>query len=229
MKPALTSIILTCKIRSLVQAQMTMTCIDMINKFTNTDEYELIVVDPEPTHNIRDDYKTFPKFTHLKPSPDPDYASCMNLGAKEAKGKYLVFIQNDVFVQEGWLPGLRQYLESGWIDVVFPNQFPKNREYVLERKDLSPFDPKCMNEARDAGLVMMTRKIFNSTGGWGEGMSLLAEADMYRRLERAGCRQVGTSKVYIAHIMGATNWTQHIIDRPGYDKRMDKDAKKLNG
>jgi glycosyltransferase involved in cell wall biosynthesis len=225
----LTSIILTCKIRSLVQAQMTMTVIDMINKFTNRDEYELIVVDPEPAFSIRDDYKTFPKYIHLMPSPDPDYASCMNLGAKEAKGKYLVFIQNDVFVQEGWLSGLRQYLESGKFDVVFPEQFPKDRAYVLERQNLDPFNPLCMGEARDAGLIMMTREIFDKTGGWGEGMSLLAEQDMYQKLDMVGCRQLGTSKVYIAHIMAGTNFMQMHMDKEGYDKRMDKNVKRMNG
>src|SRR3990167_10847442 len=131
MKPKLTSVIMTCRIRNKTEAHMTMTAIDMITKFTNPDEYELIVVDPEPFENIRDDYKTLKIDKHLHPSPDPDYASCMNLGAKEAKGKYLIFLQNDVFVPDNWLPNLRQYIESGKFDVVFATQFPKTREYVL--------------------------------------------------------------------------------------------------
>ena len=228
----LTSVIMTCKIRSHTEAHMTMTSIDMISKFTNKDEYELIVVDPEPTEAIRDDYKVLVPFTHLKPSPDPDYASCMNLGAKEAKGKYLVFIQNDVFVSEGWLPGLRQYLEKGY-DVVWPDQIPRPREFVLETYKLDPFDEQILHGkytgARDAGLIMMTREIFDKVGGWGEGMSLLAERDIYERLQNINYKAVQTTKVYIAHIMGATNWLQHVNDRKGYDVRMDKDAKRLNG
>jgi GT2 family glycosyltransferase len=232
MKPKLTSIIMTDKIRNKTEAHMTMMAIDMIGKFTNTDEYELIVVDPEPTEAIRDDFKVLPRFKHLKPSPDPDYASCMNLGAKEATGDYLVFIQNDVFVMEGWLPGLRQYLESGKFDVVFPDQIPRSRKYVLETYALDPFDPRILGGeyvgARDAGLIMMTREIFDKVGGWGEGMSLLAERDMYERLQTVPMRQAQTTKVYIAHIMGATNWEQHSNDYQSYNKRMTKDANKLN-
>lgn len=228
----LTSVIMTAKIRNHTEAHMTMTAVDMISKFTNKNEYELIVVDPEPTEAIRDDYKVLVKYTHLTPSPDPDYGSCMNLGASIAKGKYLAFIQNDVFVSEGWLSGLRQYLEKGY-DVVWPDQIPRSREYILETYKLDPFDPEILHGkyigARDAGLIMMTREIFDKVGGWGEGMSLLAERDMYEKLQNIGYKSVQTTKVYIAHIMGATNWLQHKDDKEGYDKRMGADAKRLNG
>jgi hypothetical protein len=42
----LTSIILTCKIRNKTECHMTMASIDCVGKYTNPDEYELIVVDP---------------------------------------------------------------------------------------------------------------------------------------------------------------------------------------
>ena len=207
---------------------MTMTCIDCVGKYTNPDEYELIVVDPEPSEAIRDDYKVLPKFKHLKPSPDPDYAACMNLGAKEAKGEYLVFLQNDVFVHEGWLPGLRQYLDSGKWRVVYPDQSPRNRQYVLDSYTRDPFHPESLTGSRDAGLMMITREAFDKVGGWDDDLSLLAERDMYERLGKAGILWTDTNKVLITHIMGATNWVQHHNDPEGYDKRMQKDAKKLN-
>jgi GT2 family glycosyltransferase len=211
---------------------MTMTAVDMISKFTNEDEYELIIVNPEPSEAIRDDYHVLHPYLELQPSPDPDYGSCMNLGAKEAKGDYLVFIQNDVFVQEGWLPGLRQYFEADLCDYCFPDQIPRPRQYVLETYKLDPFDEKILagpyTGARDAGLIMMTKEIFNATGGWGEGFSILAERDMYEKLQNLGARQVQTTKVYIAHIMGATNWIQYHEDRENYDKRAKDDADILN-
>jgi len=212
---------------------MTMTAIDCIGKYTNPDEYELIVVDPEPTEPIRNEYKVLPEYAHLTPSPDPDYASCMNLGAKEAKYDYLVFIQNDVFVHEGWLPGLRQYLESSDFDVVFPDQVPRSRQFVLDSYQVDPFGPEILGGrlvgARDAGLIMMTREMFDKVGGWGEGMSLLAERDMFERLGKAGMRQAQTTKVYITHIMAATNLLGQFYDSKSYADRMEKDAKRLNG
>jgi hypothetical protein len=128
---------------------------------------------------------------------------------------------------------LRQYLESGSFDFVFPDQVPRSREFVLETYKEDPFSARILGGdlvgARDAGCIMMTREIFDKVGGWGDGLSILAERDLYERLGTIGARQAQTTKVYIAHIMGATNWLQHEKDRKDYDKRMDKDAKRLNG
>lgn len=225
----LTSIIMTCKIRNKTECHMTMTAIDCIGKYTNPDEYELIVVDPEPSEPIRDDYHVLKIDKHLTPSPDPDYSSCMNLGAKEAKGDYLVFIQNDVFVSEGWLSGLRQYIELGHYDIVFPDQVPRDRQYILDSYQRSVFDPESLKGSRDAGLIMMTREIFNKVEGWPEDMSILVESEMYRRLGAVGAKWTDTNKVQITHIMGASNWKQHADNREEYDRRMGKDAERLNG
>jgi GT2 family glycosyltransferase len=229
MKPKLTSIIMTCKIRNKTECHMTMTAIDCISKYTNPEDYELIVVDPEPSEPIRNDHGVLPNFLHLKPSPDPDYASCMNLGASHAVGDYLVFIQNDVFVHEGWLQGLRKYLESGIWSVVYPDQAPRTRDYILDSYKRDWFDAETLKGSRDAGLIMITKEAFDKVGGWSEGFSILAERDMYERLGAAGIMWTDTNKVQITHIMGASNWKQHMDDRDGYDKRMERDAKKLNG
>ena len=208
---------------------MTMTSIDCITKYTSPDEYELIVVDPEPSEPIRDDYKTLKIDKHLQPNPDPGYTACMNLGAKEAKGDYLVFIQNDVFVHEGWLPGLRQYLESGNWDMVFPDQVPRTREFVLESYKRDPFEPESLKGSRDEGLLIITREMFEKMGGYNEELSLLQARDFYDRFSSAGGRWTDTNKVLITHIMGATNWRLQHDNPEEYDRKMGKDARILNG
>jgi len=226
--PKLTSIILSCKIRNKTEAHMTMLAIDCIGKYTDL-EYELIVIDPEPSEPIRDDYGVLPKFIHLEPKPDPGYTAGMNLGAKEAKGDYLVFIQNDVFVNEGWLPGLRQYLESGRWDMVFPDQVPRSRDFVLDSRKRDPFDPESLKGSRDEGLLMITREMFDKMGDFNEELSILQARDFYERFNNAGGRWTDTNKVLINHIMGASNWRQMADDPEEYDRRMGKDAKILNG
>jgi GT2 family glycosyltransferase len=204
-----------------------MTSMDCVSKYTNPDEFELIVVDPEPSEAIRDDYGFLPKYNHLQPSPDPGYAACMNLGAKEAKGEILVFLQNDVFVHEGWLSGLRQYVENGF-DVVFPDQVPRTRQYILDSYEREPFDPLAMMGGRDAGLMMITKEMFERVGGWDPELSILAERDMYERLGFIKCKWTDTNKVQITHIMGASNWKLLADDPDEYNRRMDFDANKLN-
>ncbi len=208
---------------------MSMQAIANVTKFTDTDEYEMIVVDPTAKYPIRDDYHVLKIDKHLKPRRDPGYTGAMNLGAKEAKGDYIVFIQNDVFVHEGWLPGLRQYLETGKYDVVWPDQVPRDRAYVKASYDRDPFEPESLIAGRDAGLIMMTRDIFDKSGGWNKELGLLAEKEFYVRLSNAGARWTDTNKVIITHIMAATNLALRENDPETYDKRMRKDADKLNG
>ncbi len=223
----LTSIILTCKIRYKTEAHMTMACIANITRYTNPDEYELILVDPEPTEAIRDDYKNFKIDKHLQPSPDPGYTAGMNLGAKEAKGDYLVFIQNDVFVHEGWLKNSRSYLENALTDCIIPDQAPRDRRFVIDSYDMDHIEAMKYG-SRDEGLWMMTKKAFDKFGGFDEDLSILHARDFYERFGKAGLRIADTCKVMITHIMGASNWNQHHFDRAGYDKRMNHDAERLN-
>ncbi len=223
--PALTSIIMTCFNSTKFYTHMTMEAIANITKFTDPDEYELIVIDPTPKFPIRDDYHLLKIDQHYVLDTDPGYPACMNMGARYAKGQYLVFIQNDVFVHEGWLPGLRQYLESGKYGVVFPDQVPRDRKYVLETYKRHPFDPESMKGGRDAGLLMITRDAFNQTGGWDEKLSILAEKAFYDAMGRCGISWTDTNKVIITHIMAATNLGH---EPQKYDTMMRRDAGVLN-
>ena len=211
---------------------MSMLCLDHIRKFTNEGEYELIIIDPIPKHPIRDDYKTLfdgkNDFKHLKLDYDPGYTGGMNLGAKEASGEILVFIQNDVFVREDWLYDLRWYIEHGW-EAVWPDQVPRSRQYVLDTYERDFDDPESLKGGRDAGLLMITREAFERTGGWNEELGLLAEADFYQRMGKTGVKSTDTNKVLITHVMAATNLDLLENNPDEYNKRMEADAQKRNG
>ena len=214
---------------------MSMLCLDHIRKFTDK-PYELIIVDPIPKEPIRDDYHTLglnpidKDVTHLIfADKDPGYTGGMNAGTRIATGNVLVFIQNDVFVREGWLPDLLWYIKEGY-DVVWPDQVPRDREYIKASYRRSMDDPETLKGGRDAGLMMITKKAFDQIGGWNEKLGLLAEKDMMlNRIGKAGLKWCETNKVYITHIMAATNRDLLDKDPEEYNRRMEKDAKKLNG
>ena len=226
------SIIVSCFNNNKTACHMSMLCLDHIRKFTDP-PYQLIVIDPVSKEPIRDDYKTLlldnpPESIWLKPDPDPGYTGGMNLGASKANGDVLVFIQNDVFVREGWLSDLLWYIENGF-ECVFPDQVPRDRQYVLDSYKRDYGDPESKKGGRDAGLLMITKKAFERTGGWNEELGLLCDKDFYDRMNKAGVSWTDTNKVFISHIMAGTN-RQLLDDNPEeYDKRMKKDADKLNG
>ena len=226
--PKLTSIICSSFNNTRQNTHITMLCLQNIVQYTNPDEYELILVDPAPQYPVRDDYKVLKIDKWVKPKKDPGYPAGMNMGAKMAKGDYLCFIQNDVFVNEGWLEGLRFYLENGY-DTVWPDQVPRSREYILETYKRDPLDPESLKGGRDEGLFMMTKEAFKKTGGFPEDLSILVARGFYDRMNKAGVNWTDTNKVHISHITASTNLSTMDTNPKLYNKRMERDAKKLNG
>ena len=224
------SIIVSCFNNTRTATHMSMLCLDHIRKFTDP-PYQLIVVDPVPKFPIRDDYKTLglendPDTIWAKFPTDIGYTAGMNKGAELATGEVLVFIQNDVFVREHWLPDLLWYIKDGW-DVVFPDQVPRSREYVKESYTREHSNEFAKKGGRDAGLMMITKSAFDKVK-WNPELSLLAERDFYERMSKAGIRWIDTNKVLITHIMAATNLEILDTNPNEYEKRMTKDAEAMN-
>ena len=215
---------MNCWNQTRTHAHMSMAAVANITKFTDPEDYELILIDNEPKWPIRDDYHVLKIDKHIINEKDMGYTGSFNYGAKIAIGDYLVFIQNDVFVHEGWLPGLRYIIECGW-DMVFPDQVPRSREYVKATYDKDPLDPDSLTGGRDAGLLMCTKESFKKTGGWDSSLGLLAERDFFERFIGSW---TDTNKVIITHITAATNMDLLERDSDEYDRRMEKDASKLN-
>lgn len=225
------SIIVTCWNQKRPQDHISMLCLDHVRRYTDP-PYQLIVVDPVPVLPIRDDYKTLrlendPDTMWLKPKIDPGYTGAMNVGASHATGDILVFLQNDVFVPEGWLPNMRWYIDHGLADCVIPDQCPRDREFVKNAQKMT-MEEGMKYGSRDAGCLMITKEAFAKTGGWNEELSLLAEKDFYDRMGKAGVRQIDTCKVMISHIMAATNRRLLEEDYAEYNRRMEQDAININ-
>lgn len=221
------SIVLTCYIQEKYQAHMTMLALDCISKYTEPWDYELILMSDSEKFPVRNDYKTL-KIDHYIKTEGESYTQAMNHGARIAKGDVLVFIQNDVFVNEGWLEDLLYYIEVMDFEVVFPDQVPRDREYIKESYKLEFDDPKAMKGGRDAGLMMITREAFNRTGGWNEELTLLCERDFYERMAANDIKWTDTRKVQINHIMAATNLHRLDTNPKEYDDMMKHDADILN-
>lgn len=222
----LTSIIMTTYIQNPWQAHLTMAAIANVTRYTNTDEYELILMSDSEKFPVRDDYKVLKIDKYIK-TEGVGYTASMNQGAKMAKGAYLVFLQNDVFVWESWLPDLRDYLEMEIADCVIPDQCPRDRDFVLKSYEMNHIEAMQYG-SRDAGLLMITKKAFEKTGGWNEELSILAEKDFYQRMATVGVRQIDTCRVMISHIMAATNLDRLHNKPEEYEAMMGKDAKILN-
>jgi len=208
---------------------MSMASVSNIRRFTDQ-PYELIIIDNVPKFPFRDDYKVLDmdQMTFIINKKDKGYYGSLNQGAKLAKGEYLCFIQPDVFVHEGWLTNAIWYLDHGY-DVVFPDQFPQTRKYIKRAYEMS-FEEATKWGGREAGCVIMTRKIFDKVGGWDDRLfNEFGEAAMYIRLGKVGANWTSSCKSLITHITAGTRYTmwdenekQHIAD-------MSRDGKVWEG
>lgn len=204
-----------------VQRHMTQQCIACIRKYTDPD-YELIIVDNEPTIDFYHEYDIYKPYEYIKVDPKLNVYESYNLGAKHAKGDILMFIQNDVFVHERTINKLAAYLDK-W-DMAFPQQFPITREDMLLIRQ-TPDGVDTEIGWRDAGLVAITREAFDRVGGWDERyQNLLGEAGFYSKCDEAGVSWTDRTNAVITHIMAANNLSK---DKELYNKEMEHDAKIL--
>lgn len=207
--------------------QMTRTCIRNIVAYTNPEDYELILVDPVPNKGhhfgIGEQYWEPVIDKHLQPKPDPGYAECCNLGAREASCDYLFFVQNDAFVQEGWMEGIMKYLTNGY-DLIWPDQTARLRDYVLETYKRDWFEDASLHGNRDEGLFAITKVAWEKVGGYDKELSLLVQKEFIDRMQRVGIKWADINKVRYTHIMAGSNMQLIDLNSEEYERRMGHDA-----
>jgi glycosyltransferase involved in cell wall biosynthesis len=212
------SIILNCYDPTKVQRHMTMACLAEIRRFTEGD-YEIIVVDNEPTLPIRDDYHVLHPYNYIVNDDNKTCYESYDQGAKAAKGDYLVFIQNDVFCHERTINKLCKYLEE--FDIAYPQQLPLTRKQVEEINSTKDGEPVSFGW-RDAGMLAITKKAYRKSGGWdGKFQNLLGEKAFYMKCDAADLEWTCQTNAVITHIMAANNLSK---DQELYNKQMAADA-----
>lgn len=200
------------------QRHSTMACMAAIRKFTDP-EYEIIVVDNVPVHRLRDDYGVLAPYTYIENKENQTVYRSYNQGAEAAQGEYLVFIQNDVFCNERTINKLCVYLKE--FDVAFPQQIEQSRE-TIKQLYAAPDGSDVGFGWRDAGMLAITRKAFDKSGGWDERFrNLLGEKAYYAKIENAGLSWTASTNAIITHIMAGNN-----LAKPEglYNEEMDYDA-----
>ncbi len=214
------SIILQCYDQIESHRHMTMACLANIRKFTDL-PYEIIIVDNEPKFPIRDEYKVLNLNQEkiIENKKDKGCYASYNQGAKKAKGEYLIFIQNDVFVHERTINKLVEYLEQ--YDLAFPQQIPLKREQVKELlKNKNP-----SFGWREAGMLAIRKEGFERVGGWDERFKwVFGEKAFYLKCEKAGLTWTCQTNALITHITAATTYTYKTIDPQRFQKGFKNEA-----
>jgi len=200
------------------QRHMDIACIADIRRFTDA-KVEIIIVNNDNTHRFRDDYGVLAPYQLIAPPREMNVYESYNFGASLAKGNKLMFIQNDVFVHERTIDKLAVYLDE-W-DVAFPQQIEFSRKEVKSLYKVKD-GAKAPLGWRDAGLLAITRKAFDKTGGWDERyQNMLGERAFYVRIGEAGLTWTCSTNAIITHIKAGTNLSK---DDGLYNEEMQHDV-----
>ncbi len=217
-----TSIIMASYDTTKTHRYVTSAALGNIQKFTDRDQYELIFVDANPSTKELMNYKyhkiDIDKYIDLE--VDPGISACRNIGAKEANPeyKYICFIDNDIFVNEGWLDTLIKVMNKHNVRYIRPNQGQTSRELIKQSYlEEGPGQD-------DAGLILMTREAFNESGGWDERFgSVYHDLGFRRRLGQHNIQGISTNQTVMTHISGITTF-----DSPKFDDWYSKEGEEIN-
>lgn len=108
MNPVLSIIILTCN-----QRDYTVRCLESLNSLLADIDTEVLLIDNGSTDNTRQDVeKHFPQVRYLKLDENIGVAGGRNVGLRNARGEYVMLLDNDTIANSKAIYGLLDYLKS---------------------------------------------------------------------------------------------------------------------
>ncbi|MTI59100.1 MAG: glycosyltransferase family 2 protein [Firmicutes bacterium] len=208
---------------------LTRQSIDSILEHTSTD-YELIVVDNNSGLLLRD--KKYKGIRLIKNRGNPGYARGCNQGAGQAKGGYLLFLNNDTIVTPGWLLAMYQVMlknedvgivgskllfpDTGRIQhagVIFINRLP-GHIYYNENPFEVPIEEEKEYPAVTGACLLIRKSLFERVGGFDHlFINSYEDIDLCLKIRGLGYRIIYTPDSLVYH------YSSKSPGRHRYDKR----------
>jgi GT2 family glycosyltransferase len=205
-------------------------CLDSIYAKTDSPEFEVIVVDNASSDGtpvfLRTYAETKPNLRLILNSSNLGFARGNNIGAAEAAGDQLVFLNNDVVVTRGWLSTLTAYLQNQEVGMVGPATNSSGNECQVRVEysgldGLDEFAERFVNENRGRSFeirmlpfqcVAMRKSAFEEIGPLDErfGIGMFEDDDYALRVARKGYRILCAEDAFIHH------WGSASFSKLGY-------------
>ena len=227
-------------------ADITIKCIEAINKFLPKDFFELIIVDNSSTDNTVSKIKKLIHSLKIKNcklkinSSNLGFSKANNIGAKIAVGDYLLFLNSDMELIDPSLIKMIDYLKLnpkvGLIGPQFlnpnltiqgsvlPPQTPLNalKEYWLGSK--GSYTKYYLNNTSSVnsisgGAILIKKEIFDQISGWDERYFFYYEdLELCRQVKKIGKEIIYFPESKVIHRHGASGTA--IVDTPNQWRRL---------
>ena len=203
----------------------TVECLISVMKYSGNISYETIVVDDGSSDQTPVVIGQIPNIIYLRNEENLGFIRTCNRGAANAKGEYLLFLNNDAQVTENWLSPLiesfKEYENVGAVGpkVLFPNGRLQEAGALVNRNGTSTLigfldDPELAkhNYLREvmycsgACLLVETSK-FRELGGFNVNLApaYCEDWDLAFRLRQRGLRVLYNPKSVVVHHLSVTS------------------------
>ncbi len=206
---------------------ITCLCLDSLAAITDERSFEVIVVDDASPDESGDVLPAIPGVRYLRNETNLGFLHSCNRGAAEARGRYLLLLNNDALVQDGaidalaatfdrfpdaGLVGAKLYFEDGSLQEAGGIVFSDGSAMNYGRAD-DPRKPE-YNYVRDAdycsgAAIMLPLALWRELGGFDEYYvrAYYEDTDLAFRVRGAGYRVLYQPFAKVVHSEGATSGT----------------------
>jgi GT2 family glycosyltransferase/glycosyltransferase involved in cell wall biosynthesis len=209
------------------QLQFTQACLGSLQEHQGTECLEVIVVDDCSTDGTSEAVPQIPGVVYLRNDTNSGFIVSCNRGAQAARGKYLVFLNNDTIVKPGWLTALLDtFAEEPRAGIVgskllYPDGRLQEAGGIIWRdasgwnygKFDDPQKPE-YNYLRDvdycsAAALMIAKALFETVGGFDSryAPAYYEDTDLAFKIRRAGYKVLYQPLSEVIHYEGATGGT----------------------
>lgn len=207
------------------QARLTQACLASLQRFTAPESYELVLVDNASSDNTAALLEQWRQSAVVLRNPENvGFAKACNQGARAAHGEYLLFLNNDTEVTDGWLEPLQAVMRQDAAvaavgsKLLYPDNSIQHAGVLLvdDRQQGDPLVGRHLYQrmpgnhpaanvmramqALTAACLLVRRADFEAVGGFDEGYwNGYEDLDLCLKLAQSGKRLVYQPASVVMH------------------------------
>ncbi|MCL5290917.1 MAG: glycosyltransferase [Actinobacteria bacterium] len=189
------------------RVELTRLCIEAVEECTPEGSYELIVVDNGST-DATPEYLAGTGAHVIRFPENRGIAVAWNAGIREAKGRYLVFLHNDVLVSPGWLEAILRPFGDRRVACACPSytEFNFDQGFAKLAAGVSRMASRRWERRIAPFCFALSRNAIHRLGDFDEALAHgpYADVDFEFRLVEAGLRSVSANNALVHHFGGQT-------------------------
>ncbi|MEO8044477.1 MAG: glycosyltransferase [Spartobacteria bacterium] len=218
------------------QVDFTHSCLAAVQEHSGDVSYEVIIADDASTDATSEVIRAIPGLLYLRAENNAGFIAACNRGAAAARGRYLVFLNNDTTVTAGWLDALRETFTfestAGLVGskLVYPDGRLQEAGGIIWRdgsgwnrgKFQNPTKPE-YNYLREvdycsAASVMIPKSLFDQVGGFDQkyAPAYYEDTDLAFKVRESGRKVLYQPLSVVVHYEGVTAGTDTSVGTKRY-------------